>query len=72
MHDIEIEPGPFLVDPDKAAAWIEEEFKKKGVDIPRRVIRLILDMEHKYLEQVGIAAKYRDGGLPYIISFNMN
>ena len=72
MDDIEIEPGPFLVDPDKGAAWIQDEFKKQGVDIPRRLIRLILDMEHEYLENVGIAAKYRDGSLPYIISFNLN
>lgn len=72
MCEVDMEFEAFVIDRDQAAAWIEEEFKKKGVDIPRRVIRLILDMEHKYLEEVGIAAKYRDGGLPYIISFNMN
>jgi len=72
MHEVEMEPGPFLVDPDKATAWIQEEFKRQGVDIPRRLIRAILDMEHEYLENVGIAAKYDDGSLPYIISFNLN
>jgi len=70
--EVDTEFEAFVIDRDQAAAWIEEEFSKQGVDVPRGVIRLILDMEHRYQQHLGIAAKHRDGGVPHIISFNMN